>query len=272
MDLFGKVKEKGVLIAAHRGAAGGNIACNTIEAFEAALIQGADILEMDVFKTTDSQLYIFHTSKERMQLNRDIDVTALSSKEVEKLHYVNADFFETEQCINKLDDVLEALKGRCLINLDRCWNDWKLVRECVDRHQMRDQIILKSHPEEKYFKMLEELAPDYMYMPILSEEDHCTEILEERNICFVGAECTFTSEQAQVASDEFIDHMKKKGKLLWANGILYSCKVPLSAGHSDDISVTGHPKEGWGWLVDKGFDIIQTDWTGMVREYLKTIK
>ena len=42
MDLFEKVKEKGVLIAAHRGVAGGNIACNTIEAFEAALIQGAD--------------------------------------------------------------------------------------------------------------------------------------------------------------------------------------------------------------------------------------
>ena len=62
MDLFEKVKEKGVLIAAHRGVAGGNIACNTIEAFEAALIQGADILEMDVFKTTDSQLYIFHTT------------------------------------------------------------------------------------------------------------------------------------------------------------------------------------------------------------------
>ena len=143
MDLFEKVKEKGVLIAAHRGVAGGNIACNTIEAFEAALIQGADILEMDVFKTTDSQLYIFHTGKERMQLNRDIDVTALSSTEVEKLHYVNGDFFETEQCINKLDDVLEALKGRCLINLDRCWEDWKLVRECVERHQMRDQVILK---------------------------------------------------------------------------------------------------------------------------------
>ena len=167
MDLFEKVKEKGVLIAAHRGVAGGNIACNTIEAFEAALIQGADILEMDVFKTTDSQLYIFHTGKERMQLNRDIDVTALSSTEVEKLHYVNGDFFETEQCINKLDDVLEALKGRCLINLDRCWEDWKLVRECVERHQMRDQVILKSHPEEKYFRMLEEVAPDYMYMPIL---------------------------------------------------------------------------------------------------------
>ena len=103
-------------------------------------------------------------------------------------------------------------------------------------------------------------------------EDHCTEILEGRNLRFVGAECTFTSEQAQIASDEFIDCMKKKGKLLWANGILYSSKVPLSAGHSDDISVTGNPEEGWGWLMDKGFDIIQTDWTGMMREYLKTKK
>lgn len=36
--------EKGVLIAAHRGVYGGNIACNTPESYEAALIQGADII------------------------------------------------------------------------------------------------------------------------------------------------------------------------------------------------------------------------------------
>lgn len=37
-----------MLIAAHRGIAGGNIPCNTIAAFDAALYQGADMIELDV--------------------------------------------------------------------------------------------------------------------------------------------------------------------------------------------------------------------------------
>lgn len=261
---------KDIMIAAHRGCAGGNIACNTIEAFEAALRQGADIIEMDIFKTVDDRLYIFHTGKEKIQLNRDIDVTALSSREVEKIHYVNSDFFETEQRINSLDDVLEALKGRCLINLDRCWNDLPLVKKYVERHGMKDQIIIKSHPETRIFDIVEALMPDYQYMPILTEKDQAVALLEQRNIRLYGAECVFSTEEAEVVSDAFLKNMKKKGLLLWGNAILYSYQVPLSAGHSDDVSVTGRPDEGWGWLIDRGFDIIQTDWPGMLSQYLKS--
>lgn len=262
-----KRNSKGILTAAHRGCAGGNIACNTIQAFEAALRQGADILEMDVFKTTDHKLYLFHTGKEHIQLNQEIDVTAMTSAEVEKLHYVNADFFETQQCITSLDDVLEAFKGRCFINLDRCWDFWPLVKTYVERHGMREQIILKSHPEERYFRTLEEALPEYMYIPILTERDTCMTMLMKRGIRLIGAECVFSSEDSPLIASAFMRDMKKKGLLLWGNAILYSYKIPLSAGHSDDISVAGNPDEGWGWLAEKGFDIIQTDWPGMLRNY-----
>ena len=60
----------------------------------------------------------------------------------------------------------------------------------------------------------------------------------------------------------------KKGKVLWGNSILYSSRVPLSAGHSDDVSLMDDPAKGWGWLADKGFDIIQTDWTQHCSDYL----
>ena len=26
---------------------------------------------------------------------------------------------------------------------------------------------------------------------------------------------------------------------------------------------------GWGWLAKQGFDFIQTDWTGMLTQYLR---
>ena len=36
--------------------------------------------------------------------------------------------------------------------------------------------------------------------------------------------------------------------------------LQAEGGHDDDTSVLGHPEQGWGWLMDRGFDIIQTDW------------
>ena len=98
-------------------------------------------------------------------------------------------------------------------------------------------------------------------MPIISETDKCTEDLLKRKINFIGAEVLFKTEESQVASPEYIDAMHKKGLLLWANAIVYDYRAVLTAGHTDDSSLTGDPYSGWGWLVDRGYDIIQTDWT-----------
>ena len=63
--------------------------------------------------------------------------------------------------------------------------------------------------------------------------------------------------------------MHKLGKKLWVNAIVYRYTVQLAAGLSDDFSLVNDPDDGWGRLADMGFDIIQTDWTGMLREYLE---
>ena len=54
-DLLEATKEK-IIVVAHRGAAGGNIPCNTISAYENALRQGADMIEIDVEMTADGIL------------------------------------------------------------------------------------------------------------------------------------------------------------------------------------------------------------------------
>ena len=45
--------------------------------------------------------------------------------------------------------------------------------------------------------------------------------------------------------------------------------MPLAGGHSDDISLLEDPAQGWGWLAQKGFDIIQTDWAMHCVNYLR---
>ncbi len=258
-----------VQVVAHRGAAGSNIPCNTIPAFDIALKGGASILEMDLFKSTDGKIFIFHTGKEPYQLNKNIDLTKLDSEEIKKLRLINVDFYPTQWGINSFDDVLEHFKNRCILNLDRIGDCIPDVIKAVERHNMKDQVLLKHAPIPSVLKIIEDVAPDYMFMPIYMEKDNASEIIEKMNINYIGAELVFETEKSPVIQPEYIESMKKRGKTLWGNAVLYNYKIPLSAGHTDDVSMIDDPDKGWGWLVDHGFDIIQTDWTYQCCKYLK---
>ena len=258
-----------VQVVAHRGAAGSNIPCNTIPAFDIALKGGASILEMDLFKSTDGKIFIFHTGKEPYQLNKNIDLTKLDSEEIKKLRLINVDFNPTQWGINSFDDILEHFKGRCILNLDRIGDCIPDVINVVERHNMKDQVLLKHAPIPSVLKIIEDVAPDYMFMPIYMEKDNASEIIEKMNINYIGAELVFETEKSPVIQPEYIESMKKRGKTLWGNAVLYNYKIPLSAGHTDDVSMIDDPDKGWGWLVDHGFDIIQTDWTYQCCKYLK---
>ena len=258
-----------VQVVAHRGAAGSNIPCNTIPAFDIALKGGASILEMDLFKSTDGKIFIFHTGKEPYQLNKNIDLRKLDSEEIKKLRLINVDFNPTQWGINSFDDVLEHFKGRCILNLDRIGDCIPDVINVVKRHNMKEQILLKHAPIPSVLKIIKDVAPDYMFMPIYMEEDNASEIIEKMNINYIGAELVFKTEESPIIQPDYIESMKKSGKALWGNAVLYNHKIPLSAGHTDDVSMIDDPDKGWGWLVDHGFDIIQTDWTYQCCKYLK---
>ena len=263
-------KEKGVLVAAHRGTSGGNIPPNTIAAFDLALKEGADILEMDLFKSLDGEIFVFHTGTEPCYLDRHIRIESKTSEEIRNLRLCNCDLEETFLGVNSFDEILEHYKGKCIMNLDRCIHITEDVMRAVRRHNMVDQILLKSDTSDKSLKLVEIFAPDVAYMPIFfMEEDTASEKIENMNINYVGAELVFDREDAAIVQDSYLDMMHKKNRLLWANSLVYSSRVPLTAGHSDDISLTDDPEKGWGWLVDKGFDIIQTDWTYHLVHYLK---
>ena len=107
-----------------------------------------------------------------------------------------------------------------------------------------------------------------MFMPIVSKEDDITDKLVERGINCIGAEVLFTTEEHKVCSREYIDYMHSKNRIVWANSIVYNYKAILSAGHTDDVAVQGEEDRGWGWLIDRGFDIIQTDWCLMLKNYI----
>lgn len=258
-----------ILLTAHRGIFGGNIPCNTLTSYEIALKQGADVIETDVEMSKDGKLFLLHPGMEPIHLRYNGSITDLTAEEISHLRYANYDGTPTQFGLNTFDELLETFKGRCYINVDKFWGHPKEIYEAIKRHDMVDQIIVKSAPSQEVFDVLEQIAPELPFLPIVWDSHPLHEQLMHSNINYVGAEVLFASEEKEVASPEFIDRMHRDGKLVWVNSIIYDHRVQLAAGHSDDTALCEDMEKGWGWLVRRGFDMIQTDWIGMMTDYLK---
>ena len=273
MKNFDLLNEKKMLICAHRGVCGGDIPCNTRPAFDIALMQGADIVELDVTASADGELFVFHPEMENRQLGKsDLDIRKLPADEIKKLHYINFDGAETAETIYLLDDIFEHLKGKCYINIDKFGDNPVAIMKKVQKHGMKDQIILKSAPNEAVLQMVEETAPDIHYFAIISRwYDHYAthEMLMRRNLNYGGLEVKFDNDDSPLVCNDFIDRLHRDGKFIWGNSILFNYRVKLAGVHSDDTALNGDPATGWGWFADKEFDVLQTDWPREVVLFLQ---
>ena len=255
-------------IAAHRGVSGGDIPCNTRTAFEIALMQGADIVELDVAVSKEGSLFVFHPGMEPAHLLSEKLIRDMTDEEVRRLRFHNIDNVITEEPVLTLDEALEQLKNRCLINVDKFWTAVGPIAETIRRHGMADQVIVKTSPDKVCYDTVEALAPDMPYMIVTRNTDECTAYLKTRPLRYIGTEVLFREDSSVLASREYIDDMDRQGFKVWVNAIVYNYKTVISGGHTDDAALRGDPAWGWKWLYDRGFDIIQTDWPQMLRQYL----
>jgi len=258
-----------ILIVAHRGVSGGNIPCNTRAAYEIALKQGADMIETDVDITADGVLVVFHPGMEKPLLGYHGSIRQLTWQEVQQLRYCNQDDTPTQFGLMTFDELLECYKNRCYINVDKYWGNPEAIYRAIKRHDMIDQTLVKSTLSEPVLRVLEDLSPELPFMAIVSEAHPEHQTLMRRGINYVGAEVLFTSDDSPVASPAFLETMHRDGKLVWVNSIIYNYKSQLAAGHSDDTALTESMELGWGWLADRGFDLIQTDWPQMLITWLR---
>jgi glycerophosphoryl diester phosphodiesterase len=268
-DLRKTAKEK-IILVAHRGVSGGNIPCNTLPAYEGALAQGADMIEIDVTMSKDGQLFIFHPGMESAHLNQQCRIQDMTAEEVRGLRFVNQDNAITQFGLNTLDEILEAFKGRCYINCDKFWDYPRQISDRIRAHGMMEQMLVKTAPSKEMFDIIETYAPDVQYMVIVKKDAEAVHReLMQRGINYMGQELLFETEESPLCSPQYLEQLRKDNILSWANAIVYNHKAVLAAGHSDDTALSEDMEKGWGWLARRGFDFIQTDWPIMVKMYLE---
>ena len=268
-SIFENRKERSYpFLVAHRGVCCANIPCNTIAAYKIALAQGADVVEIDVSKTKDGRFYVFHPGMEPIFLRTDKRIPDMSSEELDSMFLVNQDGVQTSYKVPTLESVLALLKDKVYINVDKFWTDIEGISEEIRKAGVEKQVIVKTGVDKPTLDKVKKYAPDFMFVPLIWGKDGITESLSADGVNVIGAEILFGKESDHCISDEYIAKMHEKGLLVWMNSIIYNEKDVISAHRTDDISLTDSPDKGWGWMIDKGADFIQTDWLLMLKQYI----
>ena len=180
MNLFEAAQDR-IIITAHRGVSGGNIPCNTIAAYDIAVADGADMIEIDANISADGTLYSFHPGMEKIHLCKDCKIPELHDEEIRELRYVNYDRAPTEWGLCTLDEIFSRYKDRCFINVDKFWDHPEKISDLIRKYKMEDQIVVKTSPSEKLFSIIESYAPEIAYLPIINKDDGLHEMLKSRN-------------------------------------------------------------------------------------------
>lgn len=186
---------------------------------------------------------------------------------VRRLRYLNYDQDPTQFGVELLDDVLDRFKGRCYLNADKFWENPERIATAIRDHGMTEQIVVKSRPRNDILDVTERYCADLPFMGIVRRPEEI-EILRKRKLRYVGSEVLFDSDESVFATREFVDGQHRDGLLVWVNAIVYDHRVVLAGGHSDDRAVCGDKDGSWGWIANRGYDLMQTDWTLSASMYL----
>lgn len=257
-----------VMIFAHRGD-WRNAPENSLQAYKNCIDAGFDGIEIDVQMTKDSVIVIMHDETLDRTSTGTGKITDYSLKELKNLYLKSPIGVVTRQRIPTFEEVLELAKGKILIQVDK----WKPVKEKIietaRRHGCVNQIILRGTEcsntvKRKYGNLLNGV----IYIPVLvcnGTDDN------------VRLDDFITSIKTPVISlsfkrDDFdiinrAKEIKEKGFRIWMNSLW----ADFNGGHDDEMATIDHGNS-YGWLLEKGANIIFSDNPFLLDKYLKRIK
>lgn len=258
---------KNVIVVAHRGD-WRNAPENSIQAIKNVIEMGVDVVEIDVQKTKDGKLILMHDvtlDRTTTGKGKTIDYTL---EEIKKLHLKSGVGVATRHKVPTLEEALEFSKDKILVNIDKGYEYFSDCYEVMRKTGTVNQVIIKgSVPYEKVKKENAEILNKVIYMPIVNlSNPKARQVISDfaENLKPVAYEIVMKNDTSSVIND--FSKIKAAGSRVWANSLWPS----LNAGHDDDLSVEEKkPDEGWGWLLSKGANIIQTDRPKELLEYLR---
>ncbi len=256
---------KDVMVIAHRGD-WRNAPENSIQAIENCIKMGVDMVEIDIRMTKDSQLVVIHDKTLDRTTTGKGKVSDWTLDSLKTLYLKNGANHATHHRIPTLEEAMLAGKDKILINLDKCYGYFDKAYEILQKTGTINQVVMKGKvPAEQAQKEFGEYLNKVYFMPIVDlGEPHAQQTIEQylNTLQPIAIEFVFEDEKSPVLNE--FNNIRKRGSRIWVNSLWES----LNAGYEDDMALENEDKV-YGWLIERGVNMIQTDRPKLLLTYLR---
>lgn len=262
---------KQVLVCAHRGD-WRNYPENSLAGLKSCVAMGVDIVELDLKRTKDGRLIVMHDKLLDRSTNGKGKPADFTLAEIRQFRLRNGMGRATVHPIPTFEEMLIAAKDRVIINVDKGYSYFNEVIAMVSKHDMLDQVIINID-DNTYLDSVEhrfaKVDPVVVLMPVINYANKNSQGIIRS---YLRHQKTIIQPVFNVDTCKLIDkqvQLKNKKYGMWLNSLWAS----LNGGHDDDTAVDlNKPDQSWGWLIDKGANVIQTDRPLQLIQYLRKRK
>ena len=270
-----------VFVAMHRGD-WRNFPENSKDAILSCIALGADIVELDAQMTKDGHFVLLHDGSLDRTTNGKGKVKDHTLAEIKQLKLKSnqggKDATVTEYSVLTLEEALELTRGKILINIDKFTAHPYEILQAVEKVGALKEVLVKSThgPAEakalfkEYWKYVE--SGELLYMPVVQfcwkQHAHAAKILpqwlaEEPRKASMYEVCMDSDEGAAKLSQV---RDAPGAPRIWINTMW----DVLNNGRGDVKGFT-NPDLTWGWSLDQGATMLQTDYGAEMLVYLNRI-
>lgn len=264
-ELLSNPSNSYIMVAAHRGD-WRNYPENSIAAIESAIKMGVDIVEVDVQKTKDGVFILLHDTTLDRTTNATGKVSEYTYEELKQFTLRHAHMGYSEEPIPTLKEALLSVKGKVLVDLDKAFGYIEEIVPILKETGTLNQVLFPGTIKfsvKKYNLLKNPERITYMAQISDQVEDWLTKIHTIEN-----SEANPKIYEVILTNDcdscyDIIREIRNNNDNVWINS-MYGY---LSDNHWDDRALKD-PEANWGYLIEKGATILQTDRPLQLIQYL----
>ncbi|XJS10746.1 glycerophosphodiester phosphodiesterase family protein [Aerococcaceae bacterium WGS1372] len=254
----------------HRGFWGGNVIQNTRQAALVAVKAGADIVEVDICRSSDGVYYLFHKHAVRMLLNVDKEFEEMTSKEIDHLTLLNSNALDSGYHVEKLESFIDWLPITYILNIDRSWDYWDdpYFFRILEKSGKKKQFILKSPAKVEFLEKLNNANTGIAFMPISFDQEDFNRVEEYENIDLVGIDMRIDYlNNHPLLESKWLNRLLSRNMLIVANSEHLGSEFRMFDVLDDTAAIVDSETYVWDIMLKYGINVIKTDWPNFVNDY-----
>lgn len=250
---------------------------NSLPALENAIFFGADIVETDVRLTKDGRIVIMHDETVDRTTTGSGRVSELTLADLKRLRLKKSDGGRTSYTIPTLEELIHASDGRVYLYFDKVGIDLNghqegyLVRKVLNilrkEGALEKSVFVLNWSYSKAKAIFGEDLTRVIFIPVIEDtipDLKCYVDDYIKNLSPVAFQFRFQTTDSKAF--QLLPYVLAAG----SKAFIAATWDHHTANHSDRTSIFSHPDNGWGWLLQHGFRIIETNCTRELVNYLKS--